>query len=120
MARRRFQFRLRTLFIVVTIVAVVCCYVGHEYRIVKTRQEWVTDRVPVFEAADVAPKEINKRNPATDPSLIRRWLGDKAETYIDVDSEADAATAKSLFPEATIKLVVNSTQPAAATSTGAP
>ena len=36
--RRRFQFRLRTLMIGVTLLAVVCGYVGHQAEIVHRRQ----------------------------------------------------------------------------------
>ena len=103
--RRWYQFTLRTLLIGVALLSVPCAYVAHEYRIVQARKEWITDRAPVFQRALIPSKQVNQRNPASDPSLIRRWLGDKAETLIDVDSEADSAIAKSLFPEAAIKLV---------------
>ena len=39
--RRRFQFRLRTLVVGVTLLAVVCAYVAHQARIVRDRQAWV-------------------------------------------------------------------------------
>jgi hypothetical protein len=37
--RRRFQFRLRTLMIGVTLLAVVCGYVGRQAEIVRNRRE---------------------------------------------------------------------------------
>jgi hypothetical protein len=39
--RRRFQFRLRTLLIGVTLAAVACAYVAREAQIVRERKAWL-------------------------------------------------------------------------------
>jgi len=120
MTRRWYQFSLRTLLIGVALLSVPCAYVAHEYRLVQARKEWITRRAPPFELAGIPPTQVYERNPAADPSLIRRWLGDRAETDIDVDSEADAAAAKSLFPEAAVEMVEDRGRPAAASALPAP
>src|SRR5258708_4678300 len=48
--RRRFQFRLRTLMIVVTVVAVACGYASHEVRIVKERRKAAETYEPLRES----------------------------------------------------------------------
>ena len=43
--RRRFQFRLRTLMIVVTILAVASAYATHEAKVVRERAKWFESHV---------------------------------------------------------------------------
>ena len=110
----RFQFRLRTLFVVVTLVALACAYVGRQSQIVRERKAWlaVRQRWAYFsEAGRPPPTTINERNAAADPPLIRQWLGDDALEGIVCDSEADAALGRSLFPEAEIKLMEGIPEP---------
>jgi hypothetical protein len=50
--RRRFQFSLRSLLIVVTLLAVTCAYVGWQAKIVRERKETMTEllrSLPVFD-----------------------------------------------------------------------
>jgi hypothetical protein len=47
---RRFQFRLRTLLIVVTLLGVACAYVGWQAKIVRQRAvmlNWLQERTPL-------------------------------------------------------------------------
>ncbi len=75
--RRRFQFRLRTLMIVVTALAPLFAYVGHQVQFVQKRKrllEWI--------AAHHGETAIMRRNPGgpdSQPSVpwIRRILGDE-------------------------------------------
>jgi hypothetical protein len=101
--RRRFQFRLRTLMIAVTLPAVPMGYVGWEAKIVRERKTWLAaqriylpvEPPPVFAIGDDSQA----------PSLIRRWLGDEAQPIVCVwtfDSTTDKQAAADLFPEATV------------------
>jgi hypothetical protein len=100
--RRRFQFRLRTLLIVVTLLAVACGYVAHEARIVQDRRdEWkrsVTYRHVMFRNED----EFGILN------WTRRALGDKVVYIIALPEETDPAELArlhSIFPEGRIRLL---------------
>jgi hypothetical protein len=102
MTRRRFQFRLRTLFVVVTVVAVACGYIGHEWRIVRERQykeiRYNGDisgryRVQPIPGA-VRPASI---------SWLRQFLGDRPvkAIFMQEGSSADERRRlQELFPEA--------------------
>jgi hypothetical protein len=107
--KRRFQFRLRTLFVAVTLLAAVCGYVAHEAKIVRKRREWlkahpfppVVDRLssafPGFFGPSIYPGEVERG-----PSFIRRLLGDVPVTEVGVPASASAEEKKSvhsLFPE---------------------
>jgi hypothetical protein len=108
----RFQFRLRTLMIVVTLLAVPMSYVGWQAKIVRERTVWlkthaarepVDDDVFFLEIGWVIFRDSDSEQHA--PSRIRLWLGDEARRVILVLPEApstDAAEAAALFPEATI------------------
>src|SRR5205807_866302 len=101
--RRWYQFNLRTLMIVVTLLAVASAYVAHEHRIVKAREEARPRILDPFADLYKPDKKIAERNPAADPSFIRRWLGDRAEeTHLDAYSDEQAEKLKSLFPEAEV------------------
>ena len=90
------QYRLRTLFIVVTVAAIACGWLRHEYDIVQERK---------------AALELVHRfggcwplGQSSHPSLIRRWLGDKSVKVISLPLEiyADKERIESIFPEAYI------------------
>jgi hypothetical protein len=109
--RRRFQFRLRTLMIGVTLLAVPLGYVGWHERIVQVRRQttlWV-DSVggQVF-----APSEnlIKKSGFACEVGWLRRLLGDTevAQVYLPKFhnvTETDMATLHLVFPNARIELM---------------
>jgi hypothetical protein len=91
----RFQFSLRMLFIAVAVAAVVCAWLGEEYRIVKERnamREWIKQQHGNFGVSRVDLK----------PSIVRRWLGDEAVTTISLPNTAtneDVLKAAAAFSE---------------------
>ena len=100
--RRRFQFRLRTLLIGVTLFCVVGGYVGHQVQIVHERKrvlEWIT--------AHDGEVVIKRKNPgAADyrPSIpwLRRILGDSPVAGVDFGgppTTEDEAQIREAFPE---------------------
>jgi hypothetical protein len=104
--RRRFQFRLRTLMIVVTLIAVPCAYVGWQAKIVRDRKAWLA-RQPIQRRIDGPKiiKELAQGDPTRSPSKIRLWLGDKSVEYIGIpisSNPEELKLAASLFPEAVI------------------
>jgi hypothetical protein len=101
--RRRFQFRLRTLMIVVTLLAGVCGYVAHEAKIVRDRNAWLRTHSQKS-ASGFGYGPSTKGDRAQRPGLIRQWLGDeeKRAIYAVDHTPSGLATAAELFPEATI------------------
>ncbi len=112
--RRWFRFSLRTLFVVVTVVA---CWLGWNVHQVQKRkalfQEFVAEhqaRLRVFKkvgdwGGSVSwHSETIQQAPATPTPipLIQRLLGDEAHTIIHRSREADARRTMRYFPEATI------------------
>ena len=72
-AGKRFQFRLRTLFIVVTVAAVGCAWLGHECRIMQERRAmraWIEKNGGVCTIDALSPD-----SQAEEQSLVPRWLG---------------------------------------------
>jgi hypothetical protein len=91
---RRFQFRLRTLMIVVTRLAVPCAYVGWQAKIVRERTAFRDDHCRFSWVGDY--DEI---------PWLRRCLGDEPYEIlaIPLDSSKDLRDqAASLFPDARI------------------
>jgi hypothetical protein len=100
--RLRFQFRLRTLLIGVTVFCVVIGgYTGWQKKIVKERQEWLHlhSRQPDIhdEVSDLMIGDGEQR-----PGLIRCWLGDERQEYLKLENPApeEIEAAHQLFPEA--------------------
>ena len=91
--KRRFQFRLRTLFVVVTLVAVACSYIAHEWRIVRKRR----DLDQAF-AGSYLPGSPDKL------PWLRRVMGDV--TYEEMElygiSDDDLVRVREAFPEAEV------------------
>src|SRR5690349_20051060 len=85
-ARRRFQFRLRTLMIVVTLLAVPCAYVGWQAKIVRERRALFDE----IKAADGG--ELNDGNVSPSPPWLRRILGDETVRLLVVPSTTDKET----------------------------
>jgi hypothetical protein len=103
MPRRRFQFRLRTLMVVVTSVAVACAYVAHEAKIVQNRKALVA---AVGKYATLPGWWRSSESPPTLP-LIRRWLGDKPVCSMTLPGSLNPSLIDELrqaFPEASISV----------------
>ncbi len=121
----RLQFRLRTLFVVVTIFAVVCAYVGWQAKIVRERnmirQRLATERGEVYEPTPVASTRdrvlrrswgdeipitmlVPSANPHARISWIRRLLGDRPVTAIGLflRSHEECERVAAAFPEAAV------------------
>jgi len=102
--RRRFQFRLRTLLIVVALLAVPLSYVGWQAKIVRQRNQF-RDRL---NDADSYPMLFGIEDPynyGDGIAGIRGWMGDhEAERiwFYSHASDAELDEARNLFPEAEI------------------
>ena len=100
----RFQFRLRTLMIVVTLLAALCGYVAWQASIVRERQEEIrkiTDAGGTVGFYDVVtgplPTEVR-----TVP-ILRRWFGDRAVLSVLFKKGAtneERHRIREIFPEA--------------------
>ena len=109
--RRCFQFSLRALMIVVTILAVPCAYVGWHAKIIHRRKAMINkltrmDGICVT-AAQVAEVDSSHEFDDTTPKLpwIREWLGDEPMFGLYIPEsvpEADANEIASAFPEAVV------------------
>ena len=92
--RRWYQYSLRTVFIVITLLAIPCWYVGEQYRIVAHREE-VRNTFWGIPADSDAPQ----------PNFIRRWFGDYSITKIfllEGTKPTDIQKITDAFPEAEI------------------
>jgi hypothetical protein len=99
--RRRFQFRLRTLMIGVTLLAVPLAYVGWQAKIVRER------RAELSRAVDGRLLEICGNGENRVISWIRRVLSDQRVGSIKVLTGTDATELdrlRVLFPEAEVKV----------------
>jgi hypothetical protein len=89
--RRWFQFSLRTLLIGVTLLAVVCGYVGWEAKIVRDRKTWLKEhpreRDPIYKSDSDMVLSLGDKNKS--PNAIRRWLGDTSTPYIIIPHSPD-------------------------------
>jgi hypothetical protein len=105
----RFQFRLRTLMIVVTLLAVPLGYVGWQKKIVERRNAWISEHrdCRFISEQDAGGSTLE---PDQNPSCIRLWLGDTAWSLIAIPEwqservnwqpEEVLKEARVLFPEA--------------------
>ncbi len=95
--RRWFQFSLRTLMTVVTLLAVPLGYVGWQAKIVSERKAMLDiENGHLMEEA-----EVGGHKDAAIP-LIRRWLGDHFCSSIFLKQEAELERYQEAFPEAEI------------------
>src|SRR4051794_20754569 len=93
-AYRRFQFRLRTLMIVVTLLAIPCAWVGWQLKIVRERER-VRNNVP--HAYKIWPMEYS--------GPFSGLFGDHAVSSIWFDESAtdeEIESARRAFPEADV------------------
>jgi hypothetical protein len=108
--RRWYQFGLRTLMIVVAMVAAACAYIAHEARVVRDRQEFFSahdtkNHVQTPQSTTKILANGNRMSLGDEPSFIRRWLGDirymEILLYAPV-TEEEQRKAVELFPEALV------------------
>ena len=99
--RRWFQFSLRTLLIVVTLLSLPCAFVGSQLNIVRERSA-MRKRL-LAEGALLKPPDAKAGHPSNSPSWLRRFLGDNNTPAIcrpqardDIEDEQVEMT----FPEA--------------------
>jgi hypothetical protein len=105
--KRRFQFRLRTLMIGITVFCVVIGgYIGWQKKIVRERRSWL---IRLQEQGYKYPKigdiVIYAGNGHGGPNIVRRWLGDEAIIAVALPatiSEEDRETTLRLFPESNV------------------
>ena len=93
---KRFQFILRTLFIVVTLLAIPCWYVGSHYRIVQARKQFIEEHPGAFHESD------GWGRPSQSIPWIRSVLGDQRVGSVvmpDTASDEEMDRLCSLFPE---------------------
>ncbi len=96
MATPRFQFRLRTLFLVVTILAIPCAYVGWQMKLVAERERLLNTVEAVIPGRLVDDAAL---------PVLRQWLGDRSCLAIGLaDSESDKTIERyrRAFPEAIV------------------
>jgi hypothetical protein len=96
--RRRFQFRLRTLMVVVTLLALPCTYVGGQAKIVR-------DRAAALAASGRMLYQAGELESPKDLPWMRRLLGDKHYSEIILEDDAPdefVATLRLAFPEAIV------------------
>jgi hypothetical protein len=100
----RFQFRLRTLLIVVALLAVMCAFVGWQAKIVTGRKGWLNSHAE--QVFVIAPDSVFARGDREQsPSHLRVWFGDERRDWIAVPETAsitEKQSAASLFPEADV------------------
>ena len=100
--RRWFQFRLRTLMIVVTVFAMPLGYVEWEAKIVRERKSELAKRDGQFGVWTVPALADNHEK--TIP-MLRRWMGDRAIFWIIYKrgtTDDEIRRLRELFPEALV------------------
>ncbi|HEY2759687.1 MAG TPA: hypothetical protein VGI75_03070 [Pirellulales bacterium] len=100
--RRWFQFRLRTLLVVVTLLAIPCAYFAHEWRIVEARERWIETHECEATQGFGTIRESGDVEPDNPIPAVRRWMGDEPIESIWFVRDEDAAEATMLFPEADV------------------
>ena len=101
--RRRFQFRLRTLMIGVTLLAVPFACIGWQAAIVRVRLGILANfRDPPH---IIKWHTIHLGDKSQAPGLLRRFLGDKEVGSLFFAKRDDADRDHELFPEAGIEVV---------------
>jgi hypothetical protein len=101
--RRRFQFRLRTLMIVVTLLALPGAYVATQAKFVRARSAWKTR----YEHCHFPCISWGGTYDGPDLPPVRRWLGDQPVSFVLFEygvAQDDVDEAKTLFPEAEINI----------------
>jgi hypothetical protein len=111
--RRRFQFRLRTLMIGVTLLAIPCGYLGWQAKIIRERRE-AAARYQTIRGRESTFGPLHmlriQRPPAPWPL---RWMGEEGYLTIIVRKGTPAdeiARLKGLFPEASVEEIELATE----------
>ena len=104
---RRFQFRLRTLLIGVTLFALIPCgYVGWQAKIVRERRSWLTRlQEEGYKYPKVGDIVIHAGNGHGGPNIVRRLLGDEEIVAVAIPatiSDEDREATLRLFPESNV------------------
>jgi hypothetical protein len=105
--RRWFQFRLRTLMVVVTIMAAGCAWIAHEGRIVQERtalRQWIEEGGGACVSNDLAAS-VSSSPSIDEPSIVRRWMGDQTVTTVFLPrkfADQDLLRIKTCFRGATL------------------
>jgi hypothetical protein len=97
--RRWWQFRTRTLLIGTVLLGVPGAYVIHEATIVADRNAWIEAHPYSCHFVDDVGWSAQS-HPGNAPSLIRRWLDDRAVSWICVPEAVGPV--ELLFPEAAV------------------
>jgi hypothetical protein len=101
----RFQFRLRTLLIGVTLLAAVCRYIGSQAEIVGRRTatvQWIHSHKGSSTAGREPPF---KKKPAVSIPWVRMLLGNRAISLVLLQGDTDlndVRRVRALFPEAVV------------------
>jgi hypothetical protein len=108
----RFQFRLRTLMIGVTLLAVLCGYLGSQAKIVRDRRAvvaWIlteTQGSCILDSVRITERGV--RVPP-DPNWLRKLLGDRSFQYIVIPEEEltedRLKRIKAAFPESVVETI---------------
>jgi hypothetical protein len=105
--KRRLQFSLRSLLIVVTVAAVACAWLAHEAHAVQQRKslrQWIEEGGGTCIANGLGP-HIPPGSRIEEPSLVRRWLGDQTVGTVFLPrktSNKDLQRIKTCFPGASL------------------
>lgn len=101
--KRRFQYRLRTLFVIVTLAAILCSWFGAQAKAVRERREMLAHIENDLKGQTVW---ILGDRPIPTVPLVRRMLGDEAIEVIDLPTSTSAQECRriqSVFPEAFLR-----------------
>lgn len=98
--RHRFRFRLRTLLIVVALLAIPDAYVRHQVKIIEARKDWIATHNVTVVTWNSSGLGIPPSDEHDGPSILRRLLGDEDYYEISLISPRDKSDAEKLFPEA--------------------
>ncbi len=108
---RWYQFRLRTVFLATTLIALGAGWVGWQAKIVQERK-WLREHsdasfLPLKNYNPVSPDEKWPKGPAS-VSWLRELLGDEAILRVGVDQESpayrDLERLEAAFPEAEVRV----------------
>jgi hypothetical protein len=100
--RRWFLFRLRTLLIVVALLAIPCGYVGWQVKMVRERTA-CRERMKDFVGFNAFPNPYaTSLPPQPQVSSIRRLMGDEGVRTIFLLHEVDSDEIQATFPEANV------------------
>jgi hypothetical protein len=120
------RFRLRTLFVVIALLALALWWLVHEWHIVELRRSvlaQVVDRPGAYAVSadestvhgrvpnipqlliDLDISSVRRKYPPPGVPFVRRWMGDQAIRVIwcPEESPADRERIHALFPEATLR-----------------